>query len=168
MTSGLRMSTKSDLNENDQYDDKNDNDSQYFDRSFSRILNSIKSSDEKTNRFTRLSGNKFNISADNDAVNVYNGDGEDTFFDKICQHLLLNRNNNPLISKLLEIILTEEYDTDSIDIDLDIFVEYGVCNISLALNNDDIINQMIQRFNKSKSSDIFIILFKRKFAKQNN
>ena len=47
--------------------------------------------------------------------------------------------------------MTEEYDTDSVDVDLDIFVEYGVCNISLALNDDNIINQIIEEWNKSKS-----------------
>ena len=155
MTSGLRMYTKQDLNENDEYDTNN---SPYFDRLFSRISDFIKNSKEKTNRFTRLSGNKFNISAVNDVddINVSNGEGDDTFLDGIYQHLSLNKNNNPLISKLVEIIKSEEYDTCSIDIDLDVFVEYGVCNISLALNNDDIVNQMIEQFNKSKSSDVFI------------
>ena len=55
---------------------------------------------------------------------------------------------------LKEIIESEEYDTDSVDIDLDIFIESGVSNISLALNDDTknlIINQMIDEFNKYKS-----------------
>ena len=81
--------------------------------------------------------------------------------DTIYKHLLLlNKNSNPLISKLLEIIESEEYDTESVDIDLDIFVECGVSNISLSLNDDKhlIINQMVEKFNHSKSY-VYLIIF---------
>ena len=65
ITSGLRMSGKQDLNENDE--DGEDDYSPYFDRAFSRISKFIANSKEKTNRFTRLSGMliihfRFNIS----------------------------------------------------------------------------------------------------------
>ena len=87
-------------------------------------------SNEKANRFTRVNGNKYLISAVNDVADedhFDNGDGDDTFLDGIYKHLALNKNYNPLIPKLLEIISTEQYDTDSIDVDLDIFVEYCLC-----------------------------------------
>ena len=72
-----------------------------------------------------------------------------------------------MLRKLIEIIETEEYDVYSVDIDLDLFVEYGISNISLLLNADDddhdkhliIINQMIQQFNKSKSYVYSYLLF---------
>ena len=51
------------LNEDTGDDDKND--TLYFDRSFSRISNFIINGKEATNRFERLNGNKYNISAVN-------------------------------------------------------------------------------------------------------
>ena len=84
-----------------------------------------------------------------------------TFLDLIYQHLLLkNKNNNPLIIELIEIIESEEYDTDSVDIDLDIFNQYGFSNLSLLLNDDQhlIINQMIDEFDKHKSY-VYIYLY---------
>ena len=63
-----------------------------------------------------------------------------------------------MISSLQEITESEEYDIDLIDIDLDIFIDYGFSNISLLLNacaDDDIenliINQMMKKFTKSNS-----------------
>ena len=41
-----------------------------------------------------------------------------------------NNDNNKLMLKLIEIIETEEYDTCSIDIDLELFVEYDISDIS--------------------------------------
>ena len=54
------------------------------------------------------------------------------------QHLLLlnKHNNNTLIIKL-ENIETEELLL--VDIDLDLFIEYGISNISLLLNHNVII-----------------------------
>ena len=168
MTSGLRMSIKQDLNEDT--DDGDDDLPPYFDRSFSRISNFIINSKDATNRFTRLHGNKFNISAVNDVnddVTDIINDENYTFLDLMYKHLLLlNKHNNPLIIKLIEIIETEEYDTYSVDIDLDLFIECGFSNLSLLLLNDAddddkhliIINQMIQQFNKSKSY-VYIYLF---------
>ena len=156
MTSGLRMSNKPDLNGNGDDDDdddhKNEDDPPFFDRPFSGILRKIKNSKEETSRFTRLSGNRFDISAVDD----------DTFLDGIYQHLSLNKNTNPLVSKLKEIIESEEYDTDSVDNDLDIFAEDGCSNISLALNKYDkhlIIKQMMKQFNKRISYVCIIYLF---------
>ena len=72
------------------------------------MIHNILIDKEKTKRFTRLTGNEFNVSAVNDIddINVCNGngDGDDTFIDGVYQHLLLNNTNNPLISKLVEII----------------------------------------------------------------
>ena len=134
MSSGLRMYSKPDLNENDNDDDdKNDDHSPYFDRSFSRISNFIENSKDATNRFTRLNGNKFNISVVDDDVFDNINDDNYTFLDIIYKHLLLN--NNPFTYLLKEIIESEEYDTDSVDIDLDT-IKCGISNISLALNDD--------------------------------
>ena len=66
---------------------------------------------------------------------------------------------------------TEEYDTYSSDIDLDLFIEYGKSNISLLLNTDHddginipmIINQMIQNLINRKVILYYIYLFT-KFA----
>ena len=81
--------------------------------------------------------------------------GDDTFLDEIYKHLSsnnnINKNNNSLINSLINIIELDEYDTDSIDIDLDIYKKHGVSNISLKLGDDIIVNKMIQRLNKSKS-----------------
>ena len=157
MTSGLRMCIKSDLNEND---DKNDDpdDPPYFDRSFSRISNFIRNCKEK-----QIDLQDYEINS-RSAVNDVNDDVTDiitdvnyTFLDLIYQHLLLN--NNPLTIKLIEIIESEEYDTDSVDIDLDIFKECGFSNLSLLLNDVDdkhvIINSVLEEFNKSKSYVLF-------------
>ena len=172
ITSGLRMSVKTDLNENDQDNDNEEKETEslpYFDGSFSRISNVINHGRQKTDRFARLSGNKFNISAVHDAdnnqsININVDNGDDTFLDEIYKHLLSissennnNKNDNSMISKLMNLIELDEYETDSIDIDLSIFKEDGICNISLKLNDDTIVTEMIRQFNKSKSYNYILV-----------
>ena len=54
------------INENE---NKTESDSPYFDALFDKMSKYITKSNERTNRFNRLSGNKYNISAVNDNVN---------------------------------------------------------------------------------------------------
>ena len=66
ITSGLRLSFKKDSYEDDNKIKEKETEtdtSLYFDESFSRISNVIEHCREKTKRFTRLSGDKFNASA---------------------------------------------------------------------------------------------------------
>ena len=59
--------------------------------------------------------------------------------------------NNKLVLKLKDIIESGEYETESVDIDLTIFKEEGVSNISSELSDDSVINEMMQIFQNSKS-----------------
>ena len=124
-----------------------DKTSPYFDPEFAGMTRALKKSGDKTDRFPRLK-NKFNISNDN----INGSKSSVTFLDSIYKHLLtLTSINNEIIMQLMTIIESFDYDTDSVDIDLGIFAEYGASNISLELNMDRAIHEMVQAFIKAKS-----------------
>ena len=156
-------------------DDEKRQSSPYFDATFSRLRDDIKNSRVKTDRFTRLGGNKYNISVvddsmdDNDQTSLKNEEKSEkviiekkkrgkTFLDQLYKYLSSKASGNKSsVSKLKKLIKSHDYDTESVDMDLNIYKEYGVCNISLELNVDeDAMPAMIEYFDKSKSFDIFI------------
>ena len=131
--------------------------SPYFDENLSRISDGIKESQKVTNRFTRLSGNKYNISAviDNDDISK----GDDTFLDASYKYLLsVSSEIKDTVMRLMEIIRTYDYDTDTVDLDLGIYEDDGISNISMELKSEPIMNKLMQKFKESKSY-VFIYVF---------
>ena len=158
-------------------DDAKKQSSPYFDETFSRLRDNIKQSTVKTDRFTRLGGNKYNISVVNDIMDdneqttlenkeksekiiIKQKNGGKTFLDELYKYLSSKSSaDKSSVAKLKKLIKSHDYDTESVDMDVNIFKEYGVCNISLAFTgNEDMISTMIEYFDKSKSFDIFLFI----------
>ena len=150
-------------------DEIKQNDSPYYDGSFLRLRDNISKTKAKTDRFTRLGGNKYNISTvndsneDNDQTESVTSQkkkkkGERTYLDSLYKHISsISTDNKQVILKLKKLIKSHDYDTESLDMDLNIFKEYGICNISLELNESEgIIPEMIKFLNKAKSLVIYL------------
>ena len=126
---------------------------------FSQILDEMSSTRTVTNRFGRLTTNKFNISADierKDAVDDHDGHDKDvcdTFLDSIYNSLL----PKDLVDSLKQIVSDQEYDTESLEQDMELFKIDKKSNISQQINNDTFINQIVDVFNAAKG--IFMLLF---------
>ena len=127
---------------------------EYFDINFSRLIKQNKRTRDAVNRFSRLSDNKFNISVDDkDNLKQQIDDNEDgkTYLDTLYSHLNSKSVKDTLISTLKQIIIQEEYDTESLDIDVEIFKNCGTSNIAIELKNDDVVNKLVKYFETSKS-----------------
>ena len=138
-----------------------------LDPSFSRVINSLEPSTDNTNRFKRLGGNEHDISAvsntvedeneeDEESTNVAADNGYDTFSDEMYQSLSVNRQES--FSKILKLIQSEGYDTESLGIDLEMCMDDGVSNLSQLIEPADkdscdlnIIDAMWGAFDKSSS-----------------
>ena len=147
---GLRIYDDND----DEKQDENESISPYFDSSFCRMSRSIRKSRESTERFTRLNGNKYNISAVNDVVDdIVGGDG--TFLYHLYSMLTSTNDykSNENTALLFEIIYDNGYDTDSLNIDIEIFKTDDKSNIFNILKylDHDIMDQIVALFTDSKS-----------------
>lgn len=132
-------------------EEKQSEDRPYFDGKLSKMSNHLTKSRETTNRFIRLSTNKFNISVVNDTTksnDEYIGDSLDTFLDVVFESL---QSDNKDISELKEIVIAEEYDTESMDIDLQMSAQTGAGNISNQLQDEAMIALISYIFNAAKS-----------------
>ena len=108
----------------------------------------INNSGHTTEKFSRLNvGTKYNISVN----------GNDTFLDTLYVHLRSIDNLSGFVLQLQEMIISDEYDTDSVNIDLEILINDGISNLSKQINNQQIMNEMIEIFEKCKS--IFCLCF---------
>ena len=164
---GLRVTNKSKVDEDEKEDEEKEHGTQYFDSSFKRMSSIIKQTKTKTNRFGRLNGNKYNISVVNEPV-ADDGDGDgvagddvDTFLDTVYSYLEVNTNNNNInnnnIGLLLEILTDNGYDTESLDLDLEIFKSDEKSNLSQLLgdNNKGILKEVVKVFEKAKGFVLF-------------
>ena len=121
---GFRI-TKANDNGND--DDPSDHDYDVcYDPEFARINNIISSTQSSTERFNRVSsGDKFNIEASDAAQSMYYDDNDDgdniTYSDTVYQHLHVQKIKEDVIVRLETFLNAEEYDTESIGLDLKIF-----------------------------------------------
>ena len=106
----MRQKNQSDIN-NDQKE--NEHSSEHFDLSFKKTCDIIKKCRNKTDRFTRISGNKFDVSVIDSEVK-----GDDTFLDAIYEEISTKKNDK-LVNFVREILEANGYDTDSLDLDLE-------------------------------------------------
>ena len=134
-----------------------DND-EYYDVSFSRLNVQIRNSRQATERFPRLNTNKFNISVPDHSSMLGSKESEisddiiendETFLDYLYEHL--SSVDMELIQALQDIITVEEYCTESLDIDVDIFIQHGVCNLSSPIENIQFLHEIVKIFEASKS-----------------
>ena len=155
--SGLRYAIEKEDSDDDLGDDsKKEEMHEYFDINFSRLIKQNKRTRDAVNRFSRLYDNKFNISVDNkDIDNHYDCDDDkedtETYLDALYSHLNNKSIKDSIIWTLKKIIICEEYDTESLDIDIEIFKNCGTSNIALELKNDHVVNEIVEYFQTSKS-----------------
>ena len=168
---------------------------EYFDAKLSRINRRVQKGRSATNRFSRLSGNKFNISVTNEqdikhqvieiepefepevhcgnnivikhkhtpfySVAVDADDEHvdfDTYLDTFYSNLQNNKVSGDLLELLHEIIIDEEYCTESLDYDLDIFKTDGVSNVTAKLQNDSDVQQIVTCFKASEGMSLLFNL----------
>ena len=134
-------------------DDKKHDD--LYDHEFARIHNILSSTRSKSNRFNRVSpGNKFNIQTDDtiqDDEDHKQYDKEEiieTYLDSLCHHLSEKKVKEDVIFLLVNYSKTQEYDTESMDMDLQI----NGGNISQHMvNHTDCFEMVKEFFNRSRS-----------------
>ena len=134
------------------------NNSPYFDPLFQKMSAFIEKSKEKTKRFKRLNGNKFNISAvndiDSDKKDEKETDDKETFLDFLCSTIESKRKELGVF--LWNILYKNGYDTDSLDLDASIYKKSGDSNIYMLCKDDDnntnlIMTEMMKILDKFKS-----------------
>lgn len=152
---GLRHQSEIEQKDEDTLDQ---NMSPYFDAEFQRMCMYVKRSRGSTNRFNRLHGNKFDISAvskvkdaeKTEMIDVKNG--EDTFLDYIYNQLLNDKNFvSESVVLLCEILQFNGYDTESLDIDVNIFETDQKSTISSLLDDNIMMTEIVKIFTATKS-----------------
>ena len=137
----------------------NDDNDEYYDVEFEKRKKIISNTREKTQRFKRISNQKtqqtkFNIQSDQmqyeeNAEEFEEGKEGITYLDTVYQKLYENHDiKKEEINNLIHFVLIEEYDTESVDLDLQIKNNIG--NIEQFVNNFSIINSMKVQFNETK------------------
>lgn len=155
--SGMRIQSTPSMNEDQSVEDGND---PYFDAEFSRISKRINSARDATQRFSRLSANKYDIAPDTEETINQN----DTYLDTVYAHLLNSKFSVDLVSKLYEAVSQNGHDTESMDIDLEMFENDRRSNLSQEMDDEQLITEMVRFFEASKGIfiyayfDIFMIL----------
>eukprot|EP01084_Bolivina_argentea_P260799 440550_1 len=132
-------------------------DDMYFDAAFSRIHKIISQRKDTTKTFERFStktSNKFNIKTDEQIDNQADDDqheDNDTYLDALYKHLKNINIPQIYIDKLYKFIQCEQYDTESIK--LDITSNTRNTNIANCVQNDKYIQQIKQFIKGTKISD---------------
>ena len=148
---GMRQRIQSDINDEQEEKEANQSSSQHFDLSFKNLCDSTIKCKNKTRRFPRISGNKFNISVVDSEVK-----SDDTFLDAIYEEIS-SKNNHGLVFLLKQIIESNGYDTDSLDIDLEIFISDEKSNLSELLSNHKGIHNKVTKLLQKYRSYVFYV-----------
>ena len=139
-------------NDNDYIEAEDDekNNAPYFDRDFARIHENIKKARATTQRFARMAQNqtKFAIKTDDQHGDNLAEDHESgsTYLDGVFEQLLLQNVDDHCIAKLKAYIMEEKYDTESLDMDIEI--KSG--NISNHIQNQQCMDAIIAMFKDSR------------------
>eukprot|EP01084_Bolivina_argentea_P254138 427146_1 len=129
---GIRVK-KGKTEEDEKQDEKEGEKSEYFDSAFARLNKMILERQHITKEFDRFSlkkNNKFNIQAEDEQIQDENDD--DTFLDSIYIYLQNDNNSENDLKKLNAFITQEEYESECIEYDVNIYKTYG--NIEQAVN----------------------------------
>ena len=74
----------------------------------------------------------------------------DTYLDTLYSYLQSNKVSSDILAALHEIIINEEYCTESMDYDLEIFKTTSSSNIATKLQNKSVVDGILSAFNASK------------------
>lgn len=161
---GYRVTLKSDKTDSSDHETKSsENDDTYFDAKFSEIFDAIQVAKNTTAELTRTD-NKFHISvADTDIENseqITSIDPEQdhlkTFLDFIYSQL--SPIDNLSVPILKQIIFENGYDTESVDMDVQLYIDDGISNISRELQDESVMAKLIEIFSASKSMYKYLLL----------
>ena len=150
----FHTSFRTTINNQQENQHKNKGNDPYFDANFSTIHQQIRNSQEKTSQFSRISNdsNKFNINKSNNHHASSNNDENEeagiTYIDALFDHLSSINIDNESIEKFRNIINTQQYDTESVAIDIQI--NDGDGNISHHVQNQKCMGAIIAIFNQSQ------------------
>ena len=157
---GLRSSTKNNDKDKTKLNEEK-LESEYFDEEFKRLKTRISETQERTKSFERFGtneNNKFSIKTEFDKkeeINDYkdnqindNSDGM-TYLDELYKHLNKNGVDINAINNLKKFIQTEQFDTDSLAMDVAIDGKQG--NISRNVDDDECISAVIAFIHSSMS-----------------
>ena len=190
--SSLRFRNDMNMIQKDE-DSKSDNidNNKYFDEKFERMNKHTQNTRNITNRFSRLSGNKFNISVSDghkiqNEINANNPGFEDvvqcgnkiiitqnytpfysvsvddenknidfdTYLDTLYSNLQNNKVSDNLLQSLYAIIIDDEYCTESLDYDLEMFKTDRISNVAAKLQDSSFVEQLLAAFKTSKGTSL--------------
>ena len=123
---------------------------QYFDSKLYEMGHQIRNSKEFTGEFPRFSAAKFNISVGQSMSEPLHDDEDDTFLDYVHRYLSSYIQFSKAVMRLKEMIFDEEYCTESMDIELEMYLQDGNSNISNIIGNGQVLDEMVKIFEISK------------------
>ena len=130
---------------------------EYFDDAFYRVKSAL--SEKRKNivsfpRFRRHKNSKFNLNTEYDDDYIRDDctdkdllEGVETFINSLFNHLASNKVNEEIIRNLQEIIQTEEYQTDTLAIDISDFGQKG--NVLQHITDDKSVEKIMKFFNST-------------------
>ena len=134
-------------------DDEDRHDEECYDAEFARLFEVISSTRSATERFSRIStGNKYNINVEK--LKDEPDDSQETFLEKIFNHLRSIDIEDSVIDKLQNYVKQERYDTESLD--MDVSMHYG--NILKHLMDQVCVNGIKSAFHLSRGITMLISL----------
>ena len=160
---GLRCipSNETSVQDNDAKDDKTQREESY-DPEFARIGRIITSTRNASNRFNRISsGNKYNIEMGNNIeTEVQQKDNDNmTYLDTVVEHLYKVNIQNDSILRLVNYLKNEKFDTESMDMDVDI-TNKSDSNISKHMaNHKECMDAVIGMLKRAKGTPLFVYIF---------
>lgn len=122
---------------------------QDFDVEFARFNRIITASHDRTRQFDRISSSKFNIQTFSE--NHHESEVDITYMDTIIQHLRDNNINRDAITVLVNYLYHEQFDTDSMDLDVGDGSLHG--NISIFMQHKrhhQCLNYLLSLFKETK------------------
>ena len=125
----------------------------HYDGVFARRVRTVANTRNVTQRFARVSpslGGKYCIInskkyEEKETTTI----AQNTYLDSIYFHLLRQQVNIKVIAKLRHYLLVEEYDTESVDLDLRLNLA-NIGNIAIFVGNQECMNAVLSQFDQSR------------------
>ena len=148
---GMRINVTIQHGQDEKEDVKCDED-EWFDKEFAKRKNILTDIQKSTQRFSRVSSNlsgKFNITPDqHQLMTIHDAEEGVTYMDSVYDYLSHLNVKDEEIKRLNKYVLDEWFDTEAVDIDIQI--NNGRGNISEYMKNQKIMDGIISRFNQSR------------------